>query len=230
MSHISFVTEPSERAILRWVFRAAGKGKYNNLFTFPLFPSGMYFICFNGDRLHRWLWKKPDLPTVAPLGAAWTIPEFKGITGVDTVTLLHDDENPPAVLQYAGLIGKAQNAATAAIVRDGYAFRENVISLANQIGFGKQKWMVFDLFNGVVSYQGTGISFEVDDVDGIDQPFAVDPKYLKDAVPYMPKKSKKPVPLFLAASDKTFLLDNGFQLAIIAQKIFVPEETDATDE
>ncbi len=228
MSHITFPTKPSERAIIRWVLRARGKGKWNRVFTFPLFPHGMTFICFDGDRLHRFNWTKKELPEVAVLGASWEIPDLSGVKGVDLISLTRDDELPAPVMQFGGLIGKAHNARTATIISDGSSFRDAVIAISAQTGFGKQKFIVVDLFQGALTYGTSVIPFDVEDTDGVDQIYAVDPKYLKDACPQTPKSKKKATPLYLAATDKTLLLDNGYQLAIIAQKIFVEEGTDST--
>jgi len=238
MSHITFPTKPSERAIIRWVLRARGKGKWNRVFTFPLFPHGMTFICFDGNRLHRFNWNKKDLPEVAVLGASWEIPALSGVKGVDLISLTRDDEKPAPVMQFGGLIGKAHNARTAAIISDGSSFRDAVIAISAQTGFGKQKYIIVDLFTGTLTYEATVIPFDIEDPDGVDQVYAIDPKYLKDACPQTPKSKKKATPLYLAATDKTLMLDNGYQLAIIAQKVSVqevsksttPEETDESPE
>ena len=229
MSHLTFQTTPHERAIIRWTLRARGKGDYNRVFTFPLFPQGLSFVCFDGDRLHRYTWNKKDLPEVPVLGASWEIPDLSGVKGVDVISLTRDDDLPAPVMQFGTVIGKAHNASTAAIISDGSTFRDAVLAISAQTGFGKQKYIIVDLFGGALIYEAMVVPFEVEDPDGMNQAYAVDPKYLKDACPYAPKTKKKSTPLYLAATDKTLMLDNGYQMAVIAQKIWIPDEEQAEE-
>lgn len=224
MAHLTFVTEPSERAIIRWVMRARGKDQYNRIFTYQLFPFGLSFLCFDGERLHRYTWRKKELPDVPVLGSAWDIPEMKGLEGVDTLSLKRDDEKAYPVLQFHGLIGKAQNAVAAATLNDGEPFREAALTICAHTGYAKQKYVLLDLHGGTLVSEGMIQRFETNEVDGEDLTVAIDPKFLKDALPYAPKSKKKTTPFFIAVTDKTVMLDNGYQMAIIAQKIFVPEE------
>lgn len=220
MDHVSFTAEPSERAMLRWVIRARGSDVLHaGLFAYPVFPQGAEFICFDGCRVHRWT-RPLSIPGLPLLGCAFVAPDLSGAQGVDVLTLQVSVGTP--LVQFSGLIGKAQSCTSACLIPDAGAFRDAALPMIASIRAIKGQWVVFNLQDRSLSYLEQIAHFETTEVAG-EGAFAIDPGYLKEALPFVPSIRKKQL-LYLGANEKSMLLATGQQLAVIALKVAGPPD------
>jgi len=222
MSSITFSAEPAERAILRWVLKARGNDpRHGGLIATPGFPQGTEFACFDGYRLHRWT-RQAAVPGIPLLGCAFAPPDLSKMEGVDALTLTPDPAL--AIVQFAGLAGKAMCVSAAVTIEDARGFREQMTEILGAFRKDKAEWVVISLPDGIVSYREREATFKVSQGDGVAS-FAIDPDMLRDAIPFVPTARRKQA-LYLGANDKSMILATGQQMAVVALKVSAPDEPD----